>query len=388
MDFISTNAATLSPSLTLTVTNRAKEMKAQGEQVYGLAGGEPDPDTPDNIKEAAITALRNGATKYTPAAGLLSLREAIAVKLAHDNGLEYTPEQICVCAGAKPAVYSALRATINDGDEVIIPSPYWVSYPPMVELCGGTPVCVETKAENGWKLTADEFANAMTPRTKMLILNTPHNPTGAVYTEEELRAIGELAVDEDILILADEIYEHLVYGDTKHVSIGSLSPELHALTITINGFSKSYAMTGWRLGYSAAPEEIARVIKMIQQHTASNATTFAQYGALEALTGDQTFVSDLREEFDFRRQYMYERLSNMSKVHIVEPLGSFYFFPDISDTGLDSVTFCERLLERYKVAAVPGIAFGNDRAIRLSYCTSMDILKEGLDRLEEFCKKS
>lgn len=388
MDFISTNAATLKPSLTLTVTNRAKEMKAQGEQVYGLAGGEPDKDTPDNIKQAAIVALQNGATKYTPAAGMLPLREAIAEKLQRENGLNYTPEQLCVCSGAKPAVYSALRATINEGDEVIIPAPYWVSYPAMVELCGGTPVYVETKAENGWKITADEFANAMTPRTKMLILNTPHNPTGAVYTEEELRAIGELAVDEDILILSDEIYEYLVYGDDKHVSIGSLSPELYALTITINGFSKSYAMTGWRLGYSAAPEEIAGVIKMIQQHTASNATTFAQYGALEALTGDQTFVSDLREEYDFRRQYMYERLSAMTKVHIVEPMGAFYFFPDISETGLDSTTFCERLLERYKVAAVPGIAFGNDRAIRLSYCTSLDILKEGLDRLEEFCKKA
>ncbi len=388
MDFISTNAATLKPSLTLTVTNRAKEMKAQGEQVYGLAGGEPDKDTPDNIKQAAIVALQNGATKYTPAAGMLPLREAIAEKLQRENGLNYTPEQLCVCSGAKPAVYSALRATINEGDEVIIPAPYWVSYPAMVELCGGTPVYVETKAENGWKITADEFANAMTPRTKMLILNTPHNPTGAVYTEEELRAIGELAVDEDILILSDEIYEYLVYGDDKHVSIGSLSPELYALTITINGFSKSYAMTGWRLGYSAAPEEIAGVIKMIQQHTASNATTFAQYGALEALTGDQTFVSDLREEYDFRRQYMYERLSAMAKVHIVEPMGAFYFFPDISETGLDSTTFCERLLERYKVAAVPGIAFGNDRAIRLSYCTSLDILKEGLDRLEEFCKKA
>lgn len=387
MDFISTNAATLKPSLTLTVTNRAKEMKAQGEQVYGLAGGEPDKDTPDNIKQAAIVALQNGATKYTPAAGMLPLREAIAEKLQRENGLNYTPEQLCVCSGAKPAVYSALRATINEGDEVIIPAPYWVSYPAMVELCGGTPVYVETKAENGWKITADEFANAMTPRTKMLILNTPHNPTGAVYTEEELRALGELAVDEDILILSDEIYEYLVYGDVKHVSIGSLSPELYALTITINGFSKSYAMTGWRLGYSAAPEKIAGVIKMIQQHTASNATTFAQYGALEALTGDQTFVSDLREEYDFRRQYMYERLSAMAKVHTVEPMGAFYFFPDISETGLDSTAFCERLLERYKVAAVPGVAFGNDRAIRLSYCTSLDILKEGLDRLEEFCKK-
>ena len=387
MDFISSYAAALSPSLTLAVTNRAKEMKAKGEQVFGLAGGEPDKDTPENIKQAAIAALQQGHTKYTPSAGLPTLRQAIVDKLKCDNNLSYSVDQVCVCSGAKPAVYSALRATISPGDEVIIPSPYWVSYPSMVELCGGTPVFVETKAENGWKITAEEFSNAMTPRTKMIILTSPHNPTGAVYSEDELRAIGEVAVDEDILILSDEIYEHLIYGGAKHVSIGSLSQELYDLTITINGFSKSYAMTGWRLGYSAAPDAIAKAIRLIQDHTASNATTFAQYGAIEALNGDQSFISDLREEYDFRRQYVFDRLSKMPKVKVVEPLGAFYFFPDISATGLDSMTFCERLLERYKVAAVPGIAFGNDHAIRISYCTSLDVLKEGLDRLEDFCRK-
>ena len=387
MDFISSPVASLAPSLTLAVTNRAKEMKAKGEQVFGLAGGEPDKDTPENIKQAAIRALEEGATKYTPSVGLPALRQAISDKLKRDNNLNYSIDQICVCSGAKPAVYAALRATIGEGDEVIIPSPYWVSYPSMVQLCGGTPVFVETKAENGWKITAEEFANAMTPRTKMIILTTPHNPTGAVYTEEELRAIGEVAVDEDILILSDEIYEHLIYGEQKHVSIASLSPELYDLTITINGFSKSYAMTGWRLGYSAAPEPIAKYIKLIQDHTASNATTFCQYGAIEALNGDQSFISDLREEYDFRRQYVFERLSSMPKVKVVEPKGAFYFFLDMSETGLDSLTLCERLLERYKVAAVPGIAFGNDKAIRISYCTSLDVLKEGLDRLEEFCRK-
>ncbi len=388
MDFISTNVAALSPSLTLAVTNRAKEMKAKGEQVYGLAGGEPDKDTPDNIKQAAIKALENGATKYTPSVGLPQLRQAISDKLKRDNGLDYTPNQICVTSGAKPAVYSALRATISEGDEVIIPSPYWVSYPSMVQLCGGTPVFVETKPENGWKITAEEFADAMTPRTKMIILTTPHNPTGAVYSEEELRAIGEVAVEEDILILADEIYEHLIYGDEKHVSMASLSKELYDLTITINGFSKGYAMTGWRLGYSAAPVEIANAIKLIQDHTASNATTFCQYGAIEALSGDQSFIDDLREEYDFRRQYVYGRLSQMPKIKVVEPKGAFYFFIDTTELGLGSLDLCEKLLERYKVAAVPGIAFGNDKAIRISYCTSLDVLKEGLDRLEEFCKKA
>lgn len=388
MDFISDNVSALQPSLTLAVTNKAKEMKAAGEQVYGLAGGEPDKDTPENIKQAAIEALNNGKTKYTPSVGLPELRRAIADKLKRDNNLDYNIDQICVTSGAKPAVYAALRATIGDGDEVIIPSPYWVSYPSMVQLCGGTPVFVETKAENGWKITAEEFANAMTPRTKMIILTTPHNPTGAVYSEEELRAIGQVAADEDILIIADEIYEHLIYGEEKHVSMASLSPELYNLTITINGFSKSYAMTGWRLGYTAAPEHIAKYIKLIQDHTASNATTFCQYGAIEALTGDQSFIADLREEYDFRRQYVYERLKNMPKVSVVEPKGAFYFFVDTSELGMGSLELCEKLLERYKVAAVPGIAFGNDKAIRISYCTSLDILKEALDRLEEFCKKN
>lgn len=387
MDFITPNAAALSPSLTLAVTNRAKEMKANGEQVFGLAGGEPDKDTPENIKRAAIAALENGATKYTPSVGLPQLRQAISDKLKRDNNLDYGIDQICVCSGAKPAVATALRATIGEGDEVIIPSPYWVSYPSMVQLCGGTPVFVETKAENGWKITPEQFEEAMTPRTKMIILTTPHNPTGAVYSEAELRALGEVALTEDILILADEIYEHLIYGGEKHVSMASLSPELYDLTITVNGFSKGYAMTGWRLGYTAAPAEIAKAIKLIQDHTASNATTFCQHGAIEALTGDQSFISDLREEYDFRRQYVYDRLSKMPKVKVVEPKGAFYFFLDMSELGMDSRSLCEKLLERYKVAAVPGIAFGNDQAIRISYCTSLDVLKEGLDRLEDFCRK-
>lgn len=388
MDFISEYASSLTPSLTLAVTNKAKEMKARGEQVFGLAGGEPDKDTPENIKQAAIKALNEGATKYTPSVGLPALREAIAAKLKKDNGLEYGIDQICVTSGAKPAVYAALRAVINPGDEVIIPTPYWVSYPSMVQLCGGTPVLVETKPENGWKITAEEFENAMTPRTKLIIINSPQNPTGAVYSEDELRAIGEIAVEEDILILADEIYEHLVYGDAKHVSIASLSPELYNLTITVNGFSKSYAMTGWRLGYTAAPAEIAQAIKLSMDHTASNATTFCQYGAIEALKGEQTFIADLREEYDFRRQYVYDRLSKMPKIKVVEPKGAFYFFIDTTELGIGSLELCEKLLERYKVAAVPGIAFGNDHAIRISYCTSLDVLKEGLDRLEDFCKKN
>ena len=386
MDIISPRIASLTPSLTLQVTNRAKAMKASGEEVYGLAGGEPEMDTPAHIKQAAIDALNDGQTKYTPSAGLLSLREAISEKLSKDNKLSYDPTQIIVSVGAKHACYNALLATISEGDEVIIPSPYWVSYPEMVRMCGGTPVFVETTADTEWKMTVEQFEEAMTPRTKLVIINTPSNPTGAVYSEEELRAIGELAASEDILILADEIYEHLIYGDNKHVSIASLSQEIYDLTITINGFSKGYSMTGWRLGYAAAPKHIAKAIQTIQDHTTSNTCTFAQYGAIAALKGSQAFISDMRDEYDMRRQYVLERLNSIPNVSVVEPKGAFYFLVDTSKLGLTSMNLCDKLLERYKVATIPGIAFGNDKSLRISYCTTLDILKEGLDRFEQFCR--
>ncbi|MEG0142615.1 MAG: pyridoxal phosphate-dependent aminotransferase [Akkermansia sp.] len=383
---ISPRIEKLTPSLTLKVTNRAKAMKAAGEEVYGLAGGEPEMDTPAHIKQAAIDALNNGQTKYTPSAGLLSLREAIAEKLAKDNNLAYEPTQIIVSAGAKHACYNSLLAVISEGDEVIIPAPYWVSYPEMVRMCGGVPVIVETTAASGWKMTAEQFEEAMTPRTKLVIINTPTNPTGAVYTEEELRSIGEVAVSEDILILSDEIYEHLVYGEGKHVSIASLSSAIYNLTITVNGFSKGYAMTGWRLGYTAAPKEIAKAIQTIQDHTTSNTCTFAQFGAIAALKGPQTFISDMRDEYDMRRQYVLERLNAIPNISVVEPKGAFYFFVDTSKLGLTSLNLCDKLLERYKVATIPGVAFGNDKSLRISYCTTLDILKEGLDRFEAFCR--
>lgn len=383
---ISSKIASLSPSLTLKVTNRAKAMKAAGEEVYGLAGGEPEMDTPDFIKQAAIDALEKGMTKYTPSAGIPALRQAISDKLKKDNCLNYDPSQIILSCGAKHACFNAIMAVIEEGDEVVIPAPFWVSYPEMVRMAGGTPVIVPTKQENDWKLTPEEFEEAMTPRTKMVILTTPNNPTGSVYTREELLALGEIAVSEDILILSDEIYEHLVYGESKHVSIASLSRELYDLTITINGFSKGYSMTGWRLGYSAAPVEIAKAINIIQDHTTSNPTSFAQYGALAALTGDQSFISDMRDEYDMRRQYVYERLKAIPNISVQEPQGAFYFFINIEKLGLTSMNACDKLLERYKVAAIPGVAFGNDKGIRISYCTTLDILKEGLDRFEEFCR--
>lgn len=387
MDSISSRIQEVSPSLTLAVTNQAKAMLARGEEVYGLAGGEPEVDTPEHIKAAAIVAMQQGRTKYTPSAGIPELREALSAKLIADNDLSYDAKQICVTAGAKMACFNAILAVVEEGDEVIIPTPYWVSYPEMVRIAGGKPVLVETKESNGWKMTAEQFEAAMTPATKMVILNSPSNPTGAIYTEEELREIGEVALSEDIVILSDEIYEKLVYGDNKHVSIASLSPELYDLTITVNGFSKAYSMTGWRLGYTAAPKALAEAIDKIQNHTVSNATTFCQYGAIAALQGDQTFISDLRDEYDVKRQFVLARLKGINNIRVVEPKGAFYFFVYTGQLGLKSMNLTDKLLSRYKVAAVPGVAFGYDEGIRLSYCTTLDVLNEGLTRFEQFCRE-
>ncbi|MEK0451159.1 MAG: hypothetical protein RL088_3427 [Verrucomicrobiota bacterium] len=379
-------ATILTPSLTLGIDSKAKAMKAEGIDVCSFAAGEPDFDTPDHIKQACISAINAGMTKYTPSAGIPELRQAISQKFKAENNLDYPAGQIIVSNGAKHSCLNAILACVGEGDEVIIPAPYWLSYPEMVRLAGGEPVIVQTTEENGWKMTADEFQDAMSPRTKMVILNSPGNPTGAVYTEAELRAIGEVALGEDILILSDEIYEKLTYDDVKHVSIASLSKELYNLTITINGFSKAYAMTGWRLGYLGAPEPIAKAIDAIQSHSTSGCTSFAQKGALAALTGDQSAVEDMRAEFDIRRQYMADRLSKIPKISVVMPQGAFYVLANISAFGLNSTNFCDRLLSKHHVAIVPGIAFGDDRTVRLSYATSLDIIKKGLDRIEEFCK--
>jgi len=376
----------LTPSLTLAVDSKAKAMKAEGIEVFGFGAGEPDMDTPEHIKAAAITALQQGRTKYTPSAGIPELRQAISQKFLKDNGLDYKSSQVIVSNGAKQSCFNAIAAVVNEGDEVIIPAPYWLSYPEMVRLVGGQPVIVETREENNWKLTAEDFENAMTPRTKMIIINSPGNPTGSVYTRDELRALAEVAAEEDIFILSDEIYEKLTYDGAEHISIASVSPEAYDLTITVNGFSKAYAMTGWRLGYLAAPEPIARAIDSMQSHMTSNACSFAQYGGLAALTGDQQCVVDMREEFDIRRQYMFERLTQIPGVTAVRPQGAFYVLANIGALGIKSQNFADRLLSKANVAIVPGIAFGDDRTVRLSYATSLDIIKSGVDRIEEFCK--
>ncbi len=330
--------------------------------------------------------MEAGFTKYTPSAGIPELRQAIADKFAADNGLNYRAAQVIVSNGAKHACYNAILATCQPGDEVIIPAPYWVSYPDMVRLVGAEPVIVPTSERNSWKMRAEDFENAMTPRTKMLIMNSPGNPTGSVYTREELEAIVNVAAEEDIYILSDEIYEKLLYDDVKHVSIASLSKEAYDLAITINGFSKSYAMTGWRLGYLAAPDQVAKAVDSIQSHTSSNPSSFSQYGALAALKGDQQPLADMREEFDMRRNYMFDRLSKISNVTAVKPQGAFYVLVNISQLGLTSQNFADRLLSKANVAVVPGAAFGDDRTVRFSYATSLDVIKKGLDRFQDFCR--
>ena len=383
---LATRVQELTPSLTLAIDSKAKALKAEGVDVCGFGAGEPDMDTPEHIKAAAIEALQNGFTKYTPSSGTPELRQAISEKFKADNNLEYKPSQIIVSNGAKQSCYNAIAAVCDPGDEVIIPAPYWLSYPEMVRLAGAEPVIVQTTQENAWKITPEDFENAMTPRTKMIILNSPGNPTGSVYTRDELRALSEIAAEEDIYILSDEIYEKLTYDGAEHVSIASLTPEAYDLTITVNGFSKAYAMTGWRLGYLGAPEPIARAIDSMQSHSTSNPCSFAQKGALAALKGDQQCVADMREEFDIRRQYMCERVNSISGLSAVTPLGAFYVLINISSLGLKSQNFADRLLSKANVAVVPGIAFGDDRTVRLSYATSLDVIKTGLDRIEEFCK--
>jgi aspartate aminotransferase len=383
---LSTRVAHLTPSLTLAIDSKAKAMKAEGIDVCGFGAGEPDFDTPDHIKAAAQAALETGFTKYTPSSGIPELRQAISTKFSEDNSLEYKPSQIIVSNGAKQSCLNAILAVCQPGDEVIIPAPYWLSYPEMVRLAGADPVIVPTTMENDWKITAEQFENAMTPKTKMIIINTPGNPTGSIYTRDELRSIAEVAAEEDIVILSDEIYEKIVYDGAEHVSIASLTPEAYDLTVTVNGFSKAYSMTGWRLGYLGAPEPLAKAIDSMQSHSTSNPCSFSQKGGLAALKGDQQFVTDMVEEFNIRREYMYNRLTSIAGVSAVKPRGAFYVLANIGQLGLTSTNFSDRLLSKANVAVVPGIAFGDDATVRLSYATSMDVIKTGLDRLEEFCR--
>jgi|SRR5579871_2020153 len=385
MQQLAQRATSLTPSLTLAIDAKAKKLKADGVDVCGFGAGEPDFDTPQHIKDAAVQALAAGFTKYTPSSGIPELRAAIAEKLKSENNVDYKPSQVIVNCGAKHSCYNVIIATCQAGDEVIIPAPYWLSYPEMVKLADASPVIVETSEANNFKITPDQFRDAMTPATKLIILNSPGNPTGSVYTREELEALAEVALEEDILMLSDEIYEKITYDGAVSTSLASLSKQIYDLTITVNGFSKAYAMTGWRLGYIAAPEPIATAIDSIQSHSTSNPTSFAQKGALAGLKGDQSFIGEMVKAFAERRAYMHERLTKIPGVTCVKPMGAFYMLPNVSTFGISSTAFCTRLLDEQRVAAVPGVAFGSDAHIRLSYACSMENIQKGLDRIEAFC---
>ncbi len=375
----------IQPSATLAITAKAKALVAEGVSVCSFAAGEPDFDTPENIKQAAVKALADGMTKYTPARGLPALCKAISEKLATDNGLEYAPDKIIVSGGAKMSLSIAFTALLNPGDEVIIPAPYWLSYPEMVRLAYGTPVFVKGADADGFKITPELLESAITDKTVAVVINSPSNPTGLVYTREELEALGEVCVKHDLKIVADEIYERMIYGDKKHVSIASLSPELFKRTLTVNGFSKAYAMTGWRIGYAAGPADWIDAMTTVQSHNASAPATFAQYGAVEALRTPDAIIQPMLDAFEARNNRIYELMSGIEGIECKRPMGAFYIFPNISAFGLDSQAFAERLITEKHVAAVPGVSFGADENLRFSYACRLDEIEEGLARFKEFC---
>ena len=393
MPALSQRMSSLQPSITLAITAKANQMKAQGIDVIGFGAGEPDFATPQNIRTAAIAAIDSGFTRYTPSAGIPELREAICRKLKRDQGLDYSPSQVVVATGAKHALYDIFQAILDQGDEVIIPAPYWVSYPEQVKLAGGVPVFVQTQATNGFVLQADELKKHITPKTKAIIINSPNNPTGAVYDEASLRAIADVLADHDIFIISDEIYENLIYGGVKHVSIASLSDAIMKKTIIVNGVSKTYSMTGWRIGFSACFDaKLAKVLTDLQSQSTSNADSIAQKASVEAYNGAQDTVEMMRREFEKRRDYIVNRLNAIDGIECSVPKGAFYVFPSIQ--GLigrkigeavitDSLVCADVLLDQAKIAVVPGSGFGAEGFIRMSYAISMEAIQEGLDRLEK-----
>jgi len=388
---ISNKFNTISPSPTLMIDAKFKQMKADGMNVVGFGAGEPDFDTPKHIKEAAIAAINAGVTKYTPASGTMEIKKAICDKLKRDNGLSYEPSQIVVSNGAKHSLINAFGAILNPGDEVIIPAPYWVSYPEMVKYNDGVPVILYTTEQSGFKFSAEEFKAAITPKTKAIVLNTPSNPTGMVYSEEELRAIADVAVENNIYVISDEIYEYLIYDGVKHVSIASFNDKIKELTIIVNGVSKTYAMTGWRIGYTASNASIAKAMSNVQSHTTSNPNSIAQAATVAALTGPTDDLEMMIKAFDERRVYMADRINSIEGVSCLKPQGAFYVMMNISKLKGRTIKgklinsaddFAEIFLEKELVAVVPGNGFDAPDYVRWSYATSMENIKEGLDRLE------
>jgi aspartate aminotransferase len=374
----------ISPSATLDITSKAKKMAKEGIDVVNFGAGEPDFDTPAHIKKEAIRAITDGFTKYTPSSGTLELREAISKKFFADNLLAYAPGQIVVSCGAKHSLNNIFQAICDPGDEVIIPSPYWLSYPEMVRMADGKCVFAKTSPKNNFKLTEKELNSSVSKRTKALVLNSPSNPTGCVYGREELEFIARIAVKHNFFVISDEIYEKLVYGTAKHISIGSLGKEIYDLTITVNGVSKSYSMTGWRIGYAAGPADIMEAISNIQSHATSNPTSISQAATLAALTQDQRCVETMRREFEKRRDLMVRMISETKGISCVKPDGAFYVFCDVSKLRLDSLTLARRLLDEAKVAVVPGAPFGSETSVRLSFATSEQNIKKGLGRIKEW----
>ncbi|MFH0764195.1 MAG: pyridoxal phosphate-dependent aminotransferase [Candidatus Omnitrophota bacterium] len=374
----------IAESVTLEITSKARKMANEGIDVVNFAAGEPDFDTPSHIKEAAVKAINEGFTKYTPSSGVQELRDAISRKLKKDNGLDYSPSQIVVSNGAKHSLNNIFQAICESGDEVIIPAPYWLSYPAMVRMADARPVILETRQENNFKVTEKELAAKIGSKTKCFVLNSPSNPTGSVYSRADLEVVARLAVKHKFFVISDEIYEKLVYGGARHLSIASLGKDIYDLVITVNGVSKSYSMTGWRIGYAAGPVDVMKAIAGLQSHAASNPCSISQRAAIAALNEDQRCVEEMTREFEKRRDLMVSRISAMGKVSCVKPDGAFYVFCDISRLKKGSVVIANRLLEEAKLAVIPGEPFGADSFIRLSFAMSMDCILKGMDRLEEW----
>lgn len=388
---LSKKAMNMEPSMTLALTAKAGELKAQGVDVISFGVGEPDFNTPQNIIDAAILAMNQGKTKYTAVSGITELKEAIVKKFYNDNGLNYKIENIIVSTGGKQCLFNVFAAILNVGDEVLIPRPYWVSYPELVKLNDGIPVFVETNEEDDFKINFKNLEKSITNKTKAIVVNSPNNPTGSIYSKKELMEIADFAKKYDLYIISDEMYEKLTYGGNKHISIASLNEDAFNRTIVVNGLSKAYAMTGWRVGYAAGKKEIIKLMNNIQSHTTSNVNSIAQYASLEALTGQQEEMKIMQNEFDRRRKVMMKLLDDISDVSYIEPKGAFYILVNIEKilkkfkiSG--SSEFCEKLLDRENVVAIPGIAFGEDNYIRLSYATSMDSIETGLNRISNFIK--
>jgi len=375
-------------SITLNITSKAKKLKSEGVDVVSFAAGEPDFDTPQHIKDAAQAAINEGFTKYTPSSGMLELREAICRKFKEDNGLDYQPSQVVVSNGAKHSLNNIFQVLCDAGDECIIPAPYWLSYPAMVKMAEAVPVCVPTSAKNNFLLTEKELLSAITPKTKCLVLNSPSNPTGCIYDRKSLEALARVAVAKGIYVISDEIYEKLVYDGASHLSIASLGKDIYDRTITVNGVSKSYSMTGWRIGYAAGPKPVMEAIGNLQSHAASNPCSISQKATLIALTANQAFIGDMRKEYEKRRDYMVRRVGGFKKMSCIKPGGAFYLFCDISQLGIGSIAVATRLLDEARVAVIPGEPFGADDFIRLSFATGMDAITKGLDRIEEWLQKN